>query len=89
MLRVRKQSTAERSWGADTYVVVVAVRTELVRLFVLREILAERLAALFANERHLDRLAQPVVLRLGVAFRTLAGSSSASASAGDSGYVGV
>lgn len=50
---------------------VVAVRAELVGFFVLREVFAECFATLLADEGHLDRLAQRMVLRFGVAFWTL------------------
>ena len=51
-----------------THVVVVAVRTVLVALVVLRHVLPERLLALLAEEDHLRRLREPVGLRLRVAL---------------------
>ncbi|KAI3480743.1 hypothetical protein L1887_57009 [Cichorium endivia] len=87
MFVVSNDFAAARAWAGGTDVMVVAVWAELVRLFVLREILAEGFAALFADKRHLDRLAQPVVLRLGVALRALSRQSSESVSASDTGYV--
>jgi hypothetical protein len=51
--------------------VVVTMRTVLVALVVVGHVFAERLFALLAHERHLRRLAQPMVLSLSVAFRTV------------------
>jgi len=49
-------------------IVVIAVRTILIALLVLRHVLPERLLALLAHERHFNRPGQLVRLRLGVAF---------------------
>lgn len=45
-----------------TYIVVVAMRTMLISIFVLGKILAESFATLFADESHFDGFAQGVVL---------------------------
>jgi hypothetical protein len=54
-----------------THIVVIAVGAVLVRLFVGLHVLPKGLFALFAEERHLVRLDERVVGRLGVAFGAL------------------
>ena len=41
---------------------IIAMWTELIRLFVLRQIFAKGFAAFLADERHLDRFAEHVIL---------------------------
>ena len=69
----KKQSKEGGRWGRkrDTHVVVVTMRAILVALLIVGHIFAERLLALFAHERHLRRLPEPVVLALGVALGTV------------------
>ena len=52
----------------ETHIVIITVRAVLVALLVVGHVLAERLLALFADERHLHRFSELVVLRFGVAF---------------------
>lgn len=59
--------------GRGSHIVVVAVRAVLVRLFVRLHVLPKGLFALFAEERHLVRLDERVIGRLGVAFGALSG----------------
>ena len=50
---------------------IVTMRAVLVALVVVGHVFPESFAALLAHERHLCGLAQPVVLRFFVAFRTV------------------
>lgn len=50
---------------------VIAVRTILVTVLKLLHVFSEALLALFARERHLERLLQLMLLRLGVALRAI------------------
>lgn len=67
----------------NTHVVVVAVWAEFIALLVVGHILAERLSAFLAHERHLGRLCQTMILFLGVAFGAIVPLLAAWCSDGD------
>ena len=72
-----------------THVVVVAVGTVLVALLVIAHVLAERLLALLAEEGHLGRFAEAVVLGLGVALGAVEPLFAAGGADGDLGVENV
>lgn len=50
---------------------IIAVRTVLIRVFILGEIFAKGFTALFTDECHLDRFAKDMILRFGMTLRAL------------------
>lgn len=65
----RARGQGHEDWGkGGTHIMVIAMRAVLVALLIVAHIFPKRLFAFLAHERHLRRLAQPMVLCLCVAL---------------------